>query len=90
MGRVLRHITETISKGFYLEHLSAWYDNQGNPIFGLRHVNYVHDYLGTTFLQGLDKLITYNIVNKINFFCRDYGLYIGGGGVSDDKRSKGK
>jgi hypothetical protein len=29
-------------------------------------------------------------VNKINFFFRNYGLIIGGGGVSEDKRLKGK
>jgi hypothetical protein len=50
MGRVLRHITETISKGYYLDHLSSWYDSNGNQIFGLRYVNYVQEYLGTTFL----------------------------------------
>ena len=41
MGRVLRHILETISKSFYLDHLSSWYDEKGNQLFGLRHVNYV-------------------------------------------------
>jgi WASH complex subunit strumpellin len=27
MGRVLRHILATIQKGFYLDHLSSWYDS---------------------------------------------------------------
>jgi len=66
MGRVLRHILQTIEKGFYLDHLSSWYDAQGNQLFGLRHVCFVQDYLGTHFLVGLDRLITYNIVNRIN------------------------
>jgi hypothetical protein len=26
MGRVLRHIIETLSKGFYLDSMSSWYD----------------------------------------------------------------
>ena len=26
MGRVLRQILKTIEKGFYLDHLSSWYD----------------------------------------------------------------
>jgi hypothetical protein len=30
MGRVLRHILRTIEKGFYLDHLSSWYDAGGN------------------------------------------------------------
>lgn len=74
MGRVLRHITETITKGYYLDHLSSWYDANGNQIFGLRYVHYVQDYLGTTFLQGLDKLVVFSIVSEINKFCRFYGL----------------
>ncbi len=41
MGRVLRHILRTISNGFYLDHLSSWYDSKGNQLFGLRHVNFV-------------------------------------------------
>lgn len=89
MGRVLRHITETITKGYYIHHLSSWYDANGSQIFGLRYVNYVQDYLGTTFLQGLDKLTVYSIVSELNKFCRFYGLQIGGGGISEDKRAKG-
>ena len=90
MGRVLRHILQTIEKGFYLDHLSSWYDAQGNQLFGLRHVCFVQDYLGTHFLVGLDRLITYNIVNRINQFFRDYGLHIGGGGISESKRATAK
>lgn len=59
-------------------------------MFGLRFVNFVQDYLGTNFLVGLDRLITYNIVNRVNQFMRDYGLSIGGGGISENKRATGK
>lgn len=52
-------------------------------------MNYVHDYLGTSFLQGLDRLIVYSIVSEINKFCRFYGLQIGGGGISEEMRTKG-
>jgi hypothetical protein len=38
----------------------------------------------------LDRLITYNIVNRTNEFYSKYGLYIGGGGVSQKKRDVGK
>jgi len=89
MGRVLRHIIETVSKGFYLDSMSSWYDMAGLQIFGLRHVYYVQDYLGATFLQGLDKLIVYNTVSELRKFCRNYGLLVGGGGVSEEKRQKG-
>ncbi len=90
MGRVLRHILQTISKGFYLDHLSSWYDAQGNQLFGLRHFNYVQEYLGASFLGGLDRLITYNIVNRISDFFSVYGQTIGGGGVSQKKRDLNK
>ncbi len=53
-------------------------------------MNYVQDYLGTSFLVGLDRLITYNIVNRINDFFSIYGLLIGGGGVSQKKKDVGK
>ena len=53
-------------------------------------MNYVQDYLGTTFLVGLDRLITYNIVNRVNTFFRDYGYNIGGGGISESKRAMAK
>ena len=46
--------------------------------------------MGTTFLVGLDRLITYNIVNRVNSFFRDYGLHIGGGGISENKRAMAK
>lgn len=69
--------------------MSSWYDMSGNQIFGLRYVHYVQDYLGTTFLQGLDKLIVYTIVSELRKFCRHYGLLIGGGGISEEKRAKG-
>ncbi len=40
--------------------------------------------------MGLDRLITYNIVNRINDFYSLYGLTIGGGDVSQTKRNIGK
>ena len=89
MGRVLRHILEQLSKGFYLDSMSSWYDMGGNQIFGLRYVNYVQDYLGTQFLSSLDNLIQYQIVSNLRKLCRHYGLLIGGGGITEEKRMKG-
>jgi hypothetical protein len=62
MGRLLRHILASMDRGFYLDHLSTWYDFDGQQTFGLRFINFLHDHVGTVFLQGLDKLIVYNIV----------------------------
>lgn len=40
-------------------------------------------------MQGLDKLIVYNIVSELRKLTRNYGLWIGGGGVSEEKRIMG-
>ena len=50
----------------------------------------MHEHLGTTFLQGLDRLIVYTIVSETRKFQREYGYIIGGGTVSEEKRAKGK
>lgn len=90
MGRLLRNITESLGKGMYLDYLSSWYDPKGQQIFGLRYVHFLHEHLGTTFLQGLDRLIVYTIVSETRKFQREYGYIIGGGTVSEEKRAKGK
>lgn len=74
----------------YLDSLSSWYDQNGSQIFGLRYVHFLHEHLGTTFLQGLDRLIVYTIVSETRKFQRDYGFIIGGGTVSEELRLKGK
>lgn len=90
MGRLLRHILSSLSKGFYLDSMSSWYDMEGNQVFGLRFIHFLHEHLGTSFLQGLDKLITYNIVNELRQFYRDYSLLIGGGKFSPEVLKKFK
>lgn len=90
MGRLLRNIMGELGKGMYLDSLSSWYGDNGAQIFGLRYVHFLHEHLGTTFLQGMDRLIVYNIVSETRRFQRDYGFMIGGGTVSDELRIKGK
>lgn len=90
MGRLLRNITDSLGKGMYLDNLSSWYDSAGQQIFGLRYVHFLHEHLGTTFLQGLDRLIVYTIVSETRKFQRDYGFIIGGGTISEELRLKGK
>jgi len=71
MGRLLRNITtksDSLGKGMYLDSLSSWYDTEGKQIFGLRYVHFLHEHLGTTFLQGLDKLIVYTLMSEIKQF----------------------
>ena len=88
MGRLLRHILNTMSKGYYLDSLSSWYDIEGSQIFGLRFIHFLHENLGTSFLQGFDKLLVYNIVSELRHFYRDYGLLIGGGNISKEVQEK--
>lgn len=90
MGRLLRHILKSMSKGFYLHSMSSWYDMEGNQVFGLRFIHFLHENLGTTFLQGLDKLVVYNLVNELRQFYRDYSLLIGGGNFSQEVQQKFK
>lgn len=90
MGRLLRNITDSLGKAMYLDSLSSWYDSNGQQIFGLRYVHFLHEHLGTTFLQGLDRLIVYTLVSETKKFQRDYGFIIGGGTVSEELRLKGK
>ena len=68
MGRLLRNITDSLGKGMYLDSLSSWYDPNGQQIFGLRYVHFLHEHLGTTFLQGLDRLIVYTLVSETKKF----------------------
>jgi len=68
MGRLLRNISDSLGRGMYLDTLSSWYDASGQQIFGLRYVHFLHEHLGTTFLQGLDRLIVYNIVSETRKF----------------------
>jgi WASH complex subunit strumpellin len=90
MGRLLRNITDSLGKGMYLDSLSSWYDGQGQQIFGLRYIHFLHEHLGTTFLQGLDRLIVYTVVSETRKFQRDYGYIIGGGTISEELQKKGK
>ena len=93
MGRLLRYILVSISNGFYLESTQTWYDQKGNQVFGIRFIHFLQENLGTSFLQGFDKLLVYNIVHELRIFYKEYGATIGGGSVSLEmakrlKRSK--
>jgi hypothetical protein len=82
MGRLLRFILISVQDGFFLESTNTWYDKTGNQVFGVRFINFLQENLGTSFLQGFDKLIVYNLVHHMRAFYRDYGLHIGGASVS--------
>ena len=47
MGRLLTAVLESMDKGVYLDHMSHWYNEKGEQMFGLRFINFLHDNLGT-------------------------------------------
>ena len=88
MGRLLTAVLRSMDEGFYLDQMSTWYEMSGNQSWGLRFINFLHENLGTTFLQGLDKLCCYRLTSELRSFYRDYGLQIGGGNISKELRDK--
>ena len=81
MGRLLTAVLNSMNKGVYLDQMSHWYNPQGEQTFGLRFIIFLHDNLGTSFMQGLDKLIGYRMVSELRQFYRDYSINIGGGSM---------
>lgn len=81
MGRLLTAVLSSMNKGIYLDHMSHWYTREGEQTFGLRFINFLHDNLGTQFLQGFDKLIVYKMVSELRAFYRDYSITLGGGSM---------
>ena len=50
MGRLLTKVLSELKKSFYLDQTNTWYDFQGNQVWGIRFVNFLHENLGTQFL----------------------------------------
>jgi len=88
MGRLLTAVLNSMNKGVYLDQMSHWYTRDGEQTFGLRFINFLHDNLGTQFLQGFDKLITYKIVSELRTLYRDYSLTLGGGSMPTELQEK--
>lgn len=88
MGRLLTAVLNALSKGYYLDQMSHWYTRDGEQTFGLRFINFLHDNLGTQFLQAFDKLIVYRIVSELRTFYRDYSINIGGGSMPPELQQK--
>lgn len=82
MGRLLTAVLKSMGKGVYLDQMSHWYTRDGEQTFGLRFINFLHENLGTQFLQAFDKLIEYKLVSELRTFYRDYSINIGGGSCS--------
>jgi len=79
-----------MDRGYYLDSTSTWYDQNGNQTWGLRFINFLQETLDTVILQGLDKLIVYNIVNQLRRFYFEYGIYLGGVKLSKEDQENYK
>ena len=88
MGRLLTAILKSMNMGFYLDQMSTWYEMSGEQAWGLRFINFLHENLGTTFLQGFDRLCCYRLTSELRQFYRDYGLQIGGGNIAKELQAK--
>jgi len=88
MGRLLTAVLGSMNKGIYLDHMSHWYTREGEQTFGLRFINFLHENLGTQFLQGFDKLVVYRLVSELRAFYRDYSITLGGGSMPPELQAK--
>lgn len=85
LGRVVNQLLSILTPNdvLYLDQVSNFYSTvNGQQVFGLRNVVSIEKDLGIIFLQSLDQMTSYRIVNDIKQFVRDYGFLIGGGGIS--------
>lgn len=91
LGRLLNQLCSILapSNVLYLDQVSNFYSTTtGQQVFGLRNVVSLEKDIGIIFLQSLDQMISYRIVNDTKKFIRDYGMTIGGGGFTKDSGSK--
>jgi WASH complex subunit strumpellin len=91
LGRLLNQFVSILSpsNALYLDQVSNFYSTAtGKQIFGLRNVVSLEKELGTVFLQSFDQMISYRIVNEVKTFIREYGMMIGGGGITEKMTSK--
>ena len=85
LGRLLNQMMSILSptEVLYLDQASNFYStSNGQQVFGLRNVVSLEKDLGIIFLQSLDQMTSYRIVNDLKQFIRDYGMTIGGGGIT--------
>jgi len=84
LGRMLNQLIGILSpeKVLYLDQVSNFYSTTtGQQIFGLRNVVSLEKDLGIVYLQSLDQMISFRIVDDIKKFIREFGRMIGGGGI---------
>lgn len=91
LGRLLNQLVGILSPSnvLYLDQVSNFYSTTtGQQVFGLRNVVSLEKDIGVIFLQSLDQMISYRIVNETKQFIRDYGMMIGGGGITKEMSTR--
>ena len=77
------------SNVLYSDQVTNFYSTiTGQKVFGLRNIFSWEKDIGVIFLQNLNQMTSYRIVNDIKQFIRDYGLIIGGGGITKEMNSR--
>ena len=91
LGRLMNQLCHILSPSnvLYLDQVTNFYSTlTGQQVFGLRNIVSLEKDIGVIFLQSLDQMASYRIVNDIKQFIRDYGLIIGGGGITKEMSSR--
>ncbi|CAI2368941.1 unnamed protein product [Moneuplotes crassus] len=84
LGRMMNQLASILSpdKVLYLDQVSNFYSTEtGRQVFGLRNVVALEKDLGIIYIQSLDQMLSYRIVNDVKVFIREYGRMIGGGRI---------
>jgi len=54
-----------------------FYDLAGDEVFGMKNLVHLEKDMGTSFLQSLETLISYKLVNILKSFSKSYGVTYG-------------
>jgi WASH complex subunit strumpellin len=87
-GRILNQILSCTKceKAFYIDSLLNFYDQSGDEVFGMKAIVHLEKDMGTSFLQCLETLISYRLVNNMKKLARDYGISFGSASITESMR----
>lgn len=78
MGRLVNELMNVTNPRttMYLQASNAWFDMSGNELMGIRQLTLLHQSVSTFGLTGVDKLLCYMLVNRINMWVKSFRLMI--------------
>eukprot|EP00826_Nyctotherus_ovalis_P038854 TRINITY_DN3672_c0_g1_i9.p1 TRINITY_DN3672_c0_g1~~TRINITY_DN3672_c0_g1_i9.p1 ORF type:complete len:387 (+),score=109.85 TRINITY_DN3672_c0_g1_i9:151-1311(+) len=79
LGRLVTGLLNITSPGkalSYFPSCNAWFDSNGSFVFGSKTIRSLTLAFGVVGINGLDKLISYNIGSSMNLFARTYKHYM--------------